>query len=119
LVRRYLDRKTKEHYKRLTRYDEDDHKYVTETGPKIPEFEETVNAKRIVYLKDSGSEPLSQDEILNEKVSELLNAASETSEYIKNVNTHLDKQKLRVDELKKLQKIFEKQILDLESKTEE
>lgn len=119
MVRRYLDRKTKEHYKRLTRFDDEGHKYVTESGPKIPEFEEAVNAKRIVYLKDIGSEPLSQDEILNEKVTELLNAASETSEYIKNVNTHLDKQKIRVDELKKLQKIFEKQLSDLESKTDD
>lgn len=115
LVRRYLDRKTKEHFKRMVRYD-DEPKYVTETGPKIPEFEDSLNPKRIIYLKDIGREGSSDpSEVLNEKIHELRNAAEETSQYIKQVNNHLDKQKLRIDELKKLQKIFEKQILSLES----
>ncbi|MEW6043618.1 MAG: hypothetical protein AB1608_05100 [Thermoproteota archaeon] len=115
MARRYLDRKTKEHFKRMTRY-EDEPKYVTETGPKIPEFEDSLNPKRIIYLKDIGREG-EQDpsDVLNEKIHDLCNAAEETSQYIKQVNTHLDKQKLRVDELKKLQKIFEKQILSLDS----
>ncbi|MEM4241752.1 MAG: hypothetical protein QXW08_06585 [Candidatus Nitrosotenuis sp.] len=115
MVRRYLDRKTKEHFKRMVRYD-DEPKYVTETGPKIPEFEDSLNPKRIIYLKDIGREGSSDpSEVLNEKIHELRNAAEETSQYIKQVNNHLDKQKLRIDELKKLQKIFEKQILSLES----
>jgi CO dehydrogenase/acetyl-CoA synthase beta subunit len=115
LGRRYLDRKTKEHFKRLTRYDEGP-KHVTEIGPKIPEFEDSLNPRRIIYLKDVGREG-EQDpsDILNEKIHELCNAAEETSQFIKHVNTHLDKQKLRVDELKKLQKIFENQILSLDS----
>lgn len=118
--RRYLDRKTKDRYKRLSRFDEgDDKKFVTETGPKIPEFDEAVNARRVVYLRDVGGDPLSAEEILDEKIGDLLNAAAETSEYIKNVNTHLDKQKIKVDELKKLQKMFENQVKELESKSEE
>lgn len=115
MPRRYLDRKTKEHFKRMTRY-EDAPRHVTETGPKIPEFEDSLNPKRIIYLKDVGAEGLSDpSDILNEKIHDLCNAAEETSQYIKQVNTHLDKQKLRIDELKRLQKIFEKQILSLDS----
>lgn len=117
--RRYLDRKTKEHFKRLVRYDDGEKKYITETGPKIPEFEEVLNARRVVYLKDVGTEPLTAEEILDEKMGDLLNAVAETSEYIKHVNTHLDKQKIKVDKLKKLQKMFENQVKELESKTEE
>lgn len=117
LTRRYLDKKTKDHFKRLTRYDDGDEskKYVTESGPKIPEFEEAVQAKRMIFLRDMGGEAQSADEILNQKIGELLNTAQETSDYIQNVNTHLDKQKIRVDELKKLQKIFENQVSALES----
>jgi len=117
LTRRYLDKKTKEHFKRLVRSDADgeNKKYITETGPKVPEFEEAVQAKRMIFLRDIGGEAQSADEILNEKIGELLNTAQETSDYIKNVNTHLDKQKIRVDELKKLQKIFENQVSSLES----
>ena len=114
MARRYLDRKTKEHFKRITRYD-DEPKHVTETGPKIPEFEETLGTKRIFYLKDIGSESQPLHDIVNERITELCNAAAETSQYIKQVNDHLDKQKLRVDELKRLQKIFESQISNLES----
>jgi hypothetical protein len=88
---------------------------VTETGPHIPEFEEALQAKRMIFLKDINADPKVASEIVNERIDELLTAASETSEYIKAVNNHLDKQKLKVDELKKLQKIFEKQISDLES----
>ncbi|MFN3653872.1 MAG: hypothetical protein ACK4TO_00915 [Candidatus Nitrosotenuis sp.] len=118
MVRRYLTRKTKEHFKRMIRYD-DEPKYVTETGPKIPEFEDSLNPKRIIYLKDIGREGSSDpNQVLNEKIHELCNTAEETSQYIKQVNNHLDKQKLRIDELKKLQKIFEKQILSLESDSE-
>jgi hypothetical protein len=117
LTRRYLDKKTKDHFKRLVRHDDGDEgkKYVTETGPKVPEFEEAIQAKRMIFLRDLGGEGQSADEILNEKIGELLNTAQETSDYIKNVNTHLDKQKIRVDELKKLQKIFENQVSALES----
>jgi hypothetical protein len=99
------------------RHDDGDEskRYVTETGPKVPEFEEAVQAKRMIFLRDIGGDSQSADEILNEKIGELLNTAQETSDYIKNVNTHLDKQKIRVDELKKLQKIFENQVSALES----
>lgn len=93
----------------------DNKKYVTETGPKVPEFDEAVQAKRMIFLRDIGGDSQSADEILNEKIGELLNTAQETSDYIKNVNTHLDKQKIRVDELKKLQKMFESQVSALES----
>jgi hypothetical protein len=117
LTRRYLDKKTKDHYKRLVRHDDgdEDKRYVTELGPKVPEFEEALQAKRTLFLRNEAGGPLSADEILNEKIGELLNTAQETSDYIKNVNTHLDKQKIRVDELKKLQKIFENQVSTLES----
>lgn len=118
MTRRYLDKKTKDHFKRLTRYDDGNDKskkFVTETGPKVPEFEEAVQAKRMIFLRDVGGDSLSADEILNDKIGELLNTAQETSDYIKNVNTHLDKQKIRVDELKKLQKMFENQVSALES----
>lgn len=99
----------------MVRYD-DEPKYVTEMGPKIPEFEDSLNSKRIIYLKDVGREGSSDpSEILNEQIRDLRQAAEETSRYIKQVNNHLDRQKLRIDELKKLQKIFEKQILSLES----
>jgi predicted nuclease with TOPRIM domain len=115
LTRRYLDKKTKDHFKRLVRYEDDEKKHVTESGPHIPEFEEALQAKRMIFLKDINADPQAASEIINERIDELLSAASETSEYIKTVNNHLDKQKLKVDELKKLQKIFEKQISDLES----
>jgi len=117
LTRRYLDKKTKDHFKRLVRYDDGNNnkKYITETGPKVPEFDEAVQAKRMIFLRSVGGDSQSADEVLNEKIGELLNTAQETSEYIQNVNTHLDKQKIRVDELKKLQKIFENQVSALES----
>lgn len=114
MARRYLDRKTKDRFKRLSRFDETPRR-ITETGPKIPEFEDAINAKRMVYLRDVGGESQSASELLNERIDELLNAAEETSEYIKHVNTHLDKQKLRINELKKLQKVFESQVSTLES----
>lgn len=117
--RRYLDKKTKEHFKRMVRHDDEENKkYVTEAGPRIPEFEEAIQAKRMIFLKDINAEPQDASEVVNARIGELLNAASETSEYIQQVNTHLDKQKLKVDELKKLQKIFEKQLLDLDSTDE-
>lgn len=117
MVRRYIDRQTKEHFKRLSRYD-DDPKYITEKGPHIPDFDEAVRAKRIIYLKDVESRPEQITDILNQRINELCQAAEETSEYIKQVNHHLDKQKVRVDELKKLQKIFEGQMRSLEGKAE-
>jgi hypothetical protein len=99
----------------MVRYD-DEPKHVTETGPKIPEFEESLNPKRIIYLKDLDQHsPQTIDDIVNDRIGELCRAAEETSLYIKQVNTHLDKQKLRVDELKKLSKMFESQIQSLES----
>jgi hypothetical protein len=103
----------------MVRYD-DGPKHITETGPKIPEFEDSLNPKRIIYLKDMnqhGSQTI--DDVVNDKIGELCRAAQETSEYIMQVNTHLDKQKLKIDELKKLSKMFESQILSLESKKEE
>ena len=103
----------------MVRYD-DEPKHVTETGQKIPDFEETLNPKRIIYLHDvtkHGSQTV--DEILNDKIGELCKVAEETSQYIKQVNTHLDKQKLKVDELKKLSKMFESQIHSLESDSEQ
>ncbi|HEX9845442.1 MAG TPA: hypothetical protein VGA92_03145 [Candidatus Nitrosotenuis sp.] len=118
MTRRYLDKKTKDRFKRLVRHDDgsENKKYITESGPKVPEFEEAVQAKRMIFLRDLGGDAQSADEILNEKIGELLNTAQETSDYIKNVNTHLDKQKIRVDELKKLQKMFESQVSALETK---
>ncbi|MGQ0771353.1 MAG: hypothetical protein ACT4NT_01075 [Nitrososphaerota archaeon] len=119
MARRYLDRKTKEHFRRMVRFD-DTTKHVTETSPKIPEFEDSLNPKRIIYLKDIDAvDSQTIDDIVNDKIDELCRTAEETSQYIKQVNTHLDKQKLRVDELKKLQKMFETQILSLESNKKE
>ena len=117
MVRRYIDRNTKERFKRLSRYD-DDPKYVTEKGPNIPDFEDAIKAKRIIYLKDVESSPETITDLVNQRINELCNAAEETSQYIKHVNNHLDKQKIRVDELKKLQKIFETQMRSLEGKSE-
>ncbi|MEM4252168.1 MAG: hypothetical protein QXE84_01440 [Candidatus Nitrosotenuis sp.] len=117
MTRRYLDRKTKERYKRLMRSD-DYPKHITEHGPKIPELDETLTPKRIIYLKDVSAEPCSLSEILEEKISELTKTAEETSRYIKQVNNHLDQQKIRIDELKKFQKIFEKQIASLDANQE-
>lgn len=114
MARRYLDRKTKERYKRLARFEEYE-KHVTEKGPPIPEFNDALSAKRIIYLKDASGEPQNFSQILSEKINELNNAAEETSKYIKYVNSHLDKQKIKIDELKKFQRTFEKQITDLDS----
>ena len=112
LVRRYIDRQTKERFKRLSKYD-DDPKYITEKGPHIPDFDDAVKAKRIIYLKDVEASPQQITDIVNERINELCQAAEETSQYIQQVNNHLDKQKVRVDELKKLQKIFEGQMKSL------
>lgn len=118
LVRRYLDRKTKEHFKRLSRTGEFP-SHITEKGPKIPEFDDTLASKRIIFLQDLYADPKTASEIVNEQVSELRRTAEETSQYIKLVNEHLDKQKLRVNDLKKMQKIFETQMSFLASKDEE
>lgn len=118
LVRRYLDRKTKEHFKRLSRTGEFP-SHITEKGPKIPEFDDTLASKRIIFLQDLYADPKTASEIVNEQVSELRRTAEETSQYIKLVNEHLDKQKSRVDDLKKMQKIFETQMSFLASKDEE
>jgi hypothetical protein len=117
MARRYINRITKEHFKRLARYD-DEPKYVTEKGPAIPEFDETLKPKRIIYLKDIESRPQTFEDVVNEKITDLCNTAEETSQYIKQVNSHLDKQKLKIDELKKLQKIYENQMRSLEGKPE-
>lgn len=118
LVRRYIDRQTKEYFKRLSKYD-DEPKYITEKGPNIPDFDEAVKAKRIIYLKDVEANSQQITDIVNERIHELCQAAQETSEYIKQVNHHLDKQKVRVDDLKTLKKIFDTQMRSLEGKTEE
>lgn len=118
LVRRYLDRKTKEHFKRLSRTGEFP-SHITEKGPKIPEFDDTLASKRIIFLQDLYADPKTASEIVNEQASELCRTAEETSQYIKLVNEHLDKQKSRVDDLKKMQKIFETQMSFFSSKDEE
>lgn len=118
LVRRYLDRKTKEHFKRLSRAGEFP-SHITEKGPKIPEFDDTLASKRIIFLQDLYADPKTASEIVNEQASELCRTAEETSQYIKLVNEHLDKQKSRVNDLKKTQKIFETQMSFLTSKDEE
>lgn len=117
MVRRYINRNTKERFKRLASY-EDAPKHVTEKGPAIPEFDETLKPKRIIYLKDAEAQPQTFEDAVNDKIADLLNIADETSQYIKHVNTHLDKQKIKIDELKKLQKIYEEQMKSLEGKFE-
>lgn len=117
MARRYINRNTKEHFKRLASYD-DSPKHITEKGPAIPEFDETLKPKRIIYLKDMESHPASIEEVVNEKITDLCNVAEETSLYIKQVNNHLDKQRLKIDELKRLQKIYDTQMRSLEGKTE-
>lgn len=114
MARRYLDRKTKERFKRLARAGEFD-KHITEKGPKIPEFEDVLSPKRIIFLQDAYADPKSAGDIVVEQMDELCRTAEETSEYIKLVNNHLDKQKLRVDDLKKMQKTFETQMTFLTS----
>jgi DNA repair ATPase RecN len=118
MARRYINRNTKEHFKRLASYD-DSPKHITEKGPAIPDFDETLKPKRIIYLKDIESSPQTFEEVVSEKITDLVNAAEETSQYIKQVNTHLDKQKLKIDELKRLQKIYESQMRSLEGKPED
>ncbi len=115
MARRYLDRKTKERFKRLARTGEFD-SHVTERGPKIPEFEDIVASKRIIFLQDLYADPKSASDIINEQMGELCRTAEETSEYIKLVNDHLSKQQLRVDDLKKMQKTFETQLRALTNK---
>jgi len=117
MARRYINRNTKEHFKRLASYD-DAPKHVTEKGPAIPDFDETLKPKRIIYLKDVESRSETFEDVVNEKITDLCNAAEETSQYIKQVNSHLDKQKLKIDELKRLQKIYENQMRSLEGKAE-
>lgn len=111
LARKYIDRKTKEHYKKLIRVGGTP-KHVTETGPNMPEFEDVINAERSFRRKDFEIEVPVATELFDQKISELLNAAEETSDYIKNVNVHLENQRLRIDELKKLQQLFEKQVFE-------
>jgi hypothetical protein len=118
MARRYINRNTKERFKRLASYD-DAPKHITEKGPAIPEFDETLKPKRIIYLQDVESHPQTFEEVVNEKIADLCNVAEETSQYIKQVNLHLDKQKMKIDELKKLQKIYERQMQSLEGKSEE
>ena len=89
--------------------------HVTERGPKIPEFDDLA-PKRIIFLHDAHSDQKDASEMVNEKIDELRNAATETGEYIKLVNDHLDKQKVRIDDLKTMQKIFDSQIDFLTSK---
>lgn len=116
MARRYIDRNTKERFKRLASYD-DGAKHITEKGPNIPEFDETLKPKRIIYLKDVEARSASTfEEAVNEKIIDLCNAAEETSQYIRQVNMHLDKQKLKIDELKRLQKIYDSQMRSLEGK---
>lgn len=103
MARRYLDKKTKERYRKMVRSD-DYPKHVTETGPKIPELDDTLLAKRMIYLKDINVEPQDLSETLQEKINELNKTAEETSEYIQHVNSHLEKQKEKLTELKRLQK---------------
>lgn len=92
------------------------HRYVTEKGPKIPEFEDTLESKRMIFLQDLYADPKTTTEIVNELIGDLCRTAEETSQYIKLVNTHLDKQQLRVDDLKKMQKTFDAQLRFLTSK---
>ena len=114
MARRYLDRKTKERFKRLARAGGFD-SHITEKGPKIPEFEDTLTSKRIIFLHDVYGEPKSIGNIINEQMDELCRTAEETSEYIKLVNNHLDKQKLHMDDLKEMQKTFDTQMTFLTS----
>ena len=112
MTRRYLNRNVKDRFKRLASYD-DSPKHVTEKGPNIPEFDETLKPKRIIYLKDVEALPQTFEEVVNEKITDLVNVAEETSQYIRQVNMHLDKQKLKIDELKKLQKTYDSQMRSL------
>lgn len=114
MARRYLDRKTKERFKRLARAGEFD-KHITEKGPKIQEFEDVLSAKRVIFLHDVYGEEKSTSDLVTEQMDELCRTAEETSEYIKLVNDHLDQQKLRVDDLKEMQKTFENQMTFLTS----
>ena len=91
------------------------HSHITEKGPKIPEFDDLA-PKRIIFLHDVNSNQKDASDMVNEKIDELRNAATETGEYIKLVNDHLDKQKVRIDDLKTMQKIFDSQIDFLTSK---
>jgi hypothetical protein len=114
LARRYLDRNTKERFRKMARAGEFSDRHITEKGPKIPEFDDLA-PKRIIFLHDTHSDQ-NVSEIVNEKIDELRNAAAETGEYIKIVNEHLDKQKTRIDDLKTMQKVFDSQIDFLTSK---
>jgi len=94
-------------------------KHVTEIGPKIPDLDDTLLARRSIYLKDDIAEPKDLSEILKDKINELNRTAEETSKYIKYVNTHLDQQKIRIAELKKFQKSFERQLSSFTSDDEQ
>lgn len=118
MARKYIDKKTKERYKKLA-WSEDYKQYVTEKVPPIPEFHDSIAAKRMIYLKDVSAETGDFGKILSEKISELNQAAEETSKYIQHVNEHLDLQKVKINELKKFQKTFERQLTSLDSAKDE
>lgn len=116
--RRYLDDETKRKFKKLSRFD-DESKHVTEKEPNIPEFEDEEILKplpRDLYLKNTNM-PMDADDLLTIKIMEMVNAARETRRYIEQTNTHLEEQTERIDELKKLNKTFEKQVRTLKSRT--
>lgn len=118
MVRRYLDNKTKERYKRLSRFD-DEPKHVTETGPKIPEFDEAIDATRMLYIQDIKEAPLDVDDILTMKIMELVNAARETRQFVEQTNDYLNKQTLKISELKNLHKTFVTQVKTLGEKQDD
>jgi hypothetical protein len=110
LTRNYVNRKTKEHSKRLAR-SKDFSTYVTERGPKIQELDEDVMAKkRMIYLKDIYVDPKSISETINEKISELCRVARDTDQYIKLVNHYIDLKTLQIYDIGKIQKSFDNQI---------
>ena len=79
------------------------------------DFDDALSAKRVIFLHDVYGEEKSTGEIISEQMNELCRTAEETSEYIRLVNDHLDKQKLHVDDLKEMQKTFETQMTFLTS----
>jgi len=115
LARRYLDSKTKEHYKRLARANEPKGRGAAK-GPKAPEFEDILAEKRSIYLQDLYREPKSTTEIVNEQMNELCRTAKDTNQYIKLVNTHIGNQKTHVNDLKEIQKALDEQTTFLTSK---
>lgn len=117
MSRKYIDKNTKDRYKRLSRFD-DGSKSDSEAESKTIEFDEAISAPRSFYIKDPIKSADDDDKLIT-KIMELVNTAMETRIYIEDTNAHFSAQSLRINELKKIHSTFERQIRGLNTKPKE